>query len=183
MMLVWQIIKWSIRLILAGIIIGGMSACTMLGLNYASLDTANKPAVTPALTLPFDEVETRATLENELYGPWPGNLPVSVSEARIVDDNYLGGRGTLEEVTLTIGAGETARSFPVVIAYPNAAKTAPVPLIVSQTFSDNCSVFPEDPVTEFGGAICEGSNMTGMLGFVATNIFATTLVLTSIGVE
>ena len=173
MMLVWQIIKWSIRLILAGIIIGGMSACTMLGLNYASLDTANKPAVTPALTLPFDEVETRATLENELYGPWPGNLPVSVSEARIVDDNYLGGRGTLEEVTLTIGAGETARSFPVVIAYPNAAKTAPVPLIVSQTFSDNCSVFPEDPVTEFGGAICEGSNMTGMLGFVATNIFGT----------
>ena len=173
MMLVWQIVKWSIRLALAGIVIGGMSACTMLGLNYASLDTENKPAASPALTLPFDDVETRATLENELYGPWPGNLPVSVSDARIVDDNYLGGRGTLEEVTLTIGEGESARSFPVVIAFPNAAKTKPVPLIISQTFSDNCSVFPNDPVTEFGGAICDGTNMTGMLGFVATNIFGT----------
>lgn len=173
MILIWQIIKWSIRLVLAGIVIGGMSACTMLGLNYASLETDNKPAASPAFTLPFDAVETRATLENELYGPWPGNLPVSASEARIVDDNYLGGRGTLEEITLTIGERETARSFPVVIAYPNAAKNAPVPLIISQTFSDNCSVFPNDPVTAFGGAICEGTNMTGMVGFLATNIFGT----------
>ncbi|MBO6688394.1 MAG: hypothetical protein JJ931_00020 [Henriciella sp.] len=171
MMLIWQIVKWSIRLVLAGIVIGGMSACTMLGLNYASLDTENKPAASPALALPFDEVETRATLENELYGPWPENLPVSVGETRIVDDNYLGGRGTLEEVMLTIGEGDAARSFPVVIAYPNAAKSAPVPLIISQTFSDNCSVFPEDPVTEFGGSICEGTNMTGAVGFIATNIF------------
>jgi len=67
----------------------------------------------------------------------------------------------------------TARTFPIVIAYPNKAKDTPVPLIISQTFSDNCSVFPEDPVTEFGGAICEGTNMTGMVGFLATNIFGT----------
>ena len=123
--------------------------------------------------MPFDDVETRATLENELYGPWPANLPVSASDARVIDDNYLGGRGTLEEITLTIGAGDTARSFPVVIAYPNAAKAAPVPLIISQTFSDNCSVFPNDPVTQFGGTVCEGSQMTGMVGFLATNIFGT----------
>lgn len=173
MMLIWQIVKWSIRLVLAAIIIAGMSACTMLGLNYASLETDNKAAPTPALSLPFDDVETRATLENELYGPWPGNLPVTFGETRIVDDNYLDGRGTLEEITLTIGDGDTARTFPVVIAYPNKAKETPVPLIISQTFSDNCSVFPEDPVTEFGGTICKGTNMTGMVGFLATNIFGT----------
>ncbi len=166
-------LKWIFRLIFAGITIAMMSSCTMLGLNYASLDTDNKPAPSPALTLPFDDVETRATLENELYGPWPANLPVSVSDARVIDDNYLGGRGTLEEVDLTIGEGDGARTFPVVIAYPNQAKSAPVPLIISQTFSDNCSVFPEDPVTEFGGETCDGSNMTGAIGFIATNIFGT----------
>lgn len=173
MMLVWQIVKWSIRLVLAGIVIAGMSACTMLGLNYASLETDNKPAPSPALTLPFDEVETRATLENELYGPWPGNLPVTVGETRIVDANYLDGRGTLEEVTVTIGAGDTARTFPIVIAIPNQASTAPVPLIISQTFADNCSVFPEDPVTQFGGTLCDGTSMTGLYGFIGTNIFGT----------
>nr|WP_070960748.1 hypothetical protein [Hyphomonas sp. Mor2] len=173
MMLAWQIVKWTLRLMLAAIVIAGMSACTMLGLNYASLETENKPAPRPDLTLPFDDVETRATFENELYGPWPANLPVSFGETRIVDDNYLGGRGTLEEVTVTIGAGDTARTFPIVIAIPNQAANAPVPLIISQTFSDNCSVFPDDPVTDFGGAICTGTSMTGMVGFLATNIFGT----------
>lgn len=173
MFLVGQIIKWAFRLILAGIIIAGMSACTMLGLNYASLETETKPQPTPELTLPFDDVETRATLENELFGPWPANLPISSTAPRVIDANYLDGRGTLEEITLTIGEGDTARSFPVVIAYPNQARTTPVPLIISQTFSDNCSVFPNDPVTEFGGAVCEGTRMTGAVGFVATNIFGT----------
>ncbi|MEM9180934.1 MAG: hypothetical protein AAGA89_14570, partial [Pseudomonadota bacterium] len=73
----------------------------------------------------------------------------------------------------TIGAGDGARSFPVVIAIPNQASDRPVPLLISQTFSDNCSVFPNDPVTEFGGAICDGTNMTGATGFIATNIFGT----------
>jgi len=173
MMLFWQIVKWSIRLMLAGIVIAGMSACTMLGFNYASLETDNKPAPSPALSLPFDDVETRATLENELYGPWPGNLPVTVGETRVVDANYLDGRGTLEEVTVTIGEGDTARTFPIVIAIPDQASSAPVPLVISQTFSDNCSVFPDDPVTQFGGELCEGTNMTGMVGFLATNIFGT----------
>ncbi len=171
--MILQGLKWIFRLIFAGITIAMMSSCTMLGLNYASLNTDNKPEPSPALALPFDDVETRATLENELYGPWPANLPVSVSDARVIDDNYLGGRGTLEEVDLTIGEGDGARTFPVVIAYPNKARSTPVPLIISQTFSDNCSVFPEDPVTEFGGEICDGSNMTGAIGFIATNIFGT----------
>ena len=171
--MIWQTVNWALRLILLGIILGGMSACTMLGLNYASLETDNKPAPRPDLTLPFDPAATRAALEAELYGPWPAGLPISVSESRMIDDKYLGGRGTLEEVTLTIGDGDGARSFPVVIAIPNRAREHPVPLIVSQTFSDNCSVFPNDPVTEFGGETCDGTNMTGVFGFIATNIFGT----------
>ena len=78
--MIWQFLKWTIRLILGAIVIGGMSACTMLGLNYASLETDNRPAPTPEITLPFDAAFARETLERELYGPWPENLPVSASE-------------------------------------------------------------------------------------------------------
>jgi len=169
----WLSFKWLIRIVLAGIVLMGMSACTMLGLNYASLETANKPDAIPELTLPFEADAARATLQAELYGPWPSELPVSASAPRMIDPDYLDGRGTLEEIMLTIGAGETARTFPVVIAIPKQAGDRPVPLLISQTFSDNCSVFPNDPVTEFGGAICDGTNMTGAVGFIATNIFGT----------
>lgn len=171
--MILQILKWSFRAVLAGFVVLGMSACTMLGLNYASLETDSKPVPRPTLELPFDADSTRQTLEDELYGPWPAGLPVSASAPRVIDAAYLDGRGTLEEITLTIGAGETARSFPVVIAIPNHARERPVPLIISQTFSDNCSVFPNDPVTEFGGATCDGTNMTGAIGFIGTNIFGT----------
>ncbi|MEL6413580.1 MAG: hypothetical protein AAFQ15_01415, partial [Pseudomonadota bacterium] len=114
--MIWQFLKWTMRLILGAIVIAGMSACTMLGLNYASLETDNRPAPTPEISLPFDADGTREILEAELYGPWPENLPVTASEPRMIDDNYLGGRGTLEEITMTIGEGDGARSFPVVIA-------------------------------------------------------------------
>lgn len=168
-----QVIKWGARLILAVFVISVMSACTMLGLNYASLDTANKPAAVPDITLPFDADAARATLEDELYGPWPANLPVSASAPRVIDANYLDGRGTLEEIMLTIGEGDTARVFPIVLAIPNQAAQTPVPLLISQTFSDNCSVFPNDPVTQLNGETCAGTNMTGFYGFVGTNIFGT----------
>ena len=93
-----EFLKWSFRLILAAIVLAVMSACTMLGLNYASLETQNKPQPIPDLTLPFDADSTRAIFEEELYCPWPENLPVSVDGRRMIDDAYLDGRGTLEEV-------------------------------------------------------------------------------------
>ena len=166
-------LKWTARLILVGIILLVMSACTMLGLNYASLETENKAAPVPNLEIPFDADKAREILEAELYGPWPAGLPVTATPPRVIDPSYLGGRGRLEEVTMTIGAGDSAQSFPVVIAIPNQATQKPVPLLVSQTFADNCSVFPNDPVTQLGGTICQGSNMTGLYGFIGTNIFGT----------
>lgn len=168
-----RIIKWISQVFLFGIVAGGMAACTMLSLNYASLETDNKSVPSPAISPTFDRASARATLEEELFGPWPGNLPTHASSLRVIDDNYLNGRGTLEEVMVTIGAGETARTFPVVIAFPKIATDQPVPLIISQTFADNCSVFPDDPVTGPDGAACTGSNMGGAFGFAATQIFGT----------
>lgn len=169
----WQGLKWTARLVLGGFVLLGMSACTMLGLNYASLETENKPEPNPALTLPFDVDAVRTVLETELYGSWPDDLAVSVESTRVVDPNYLDGRGTLEEVVITIGEGAGSRTFPIAIAIPNGATERPVPLIISQTFADNCSVFPEDPVTALDGTVCDGTRMTGMVGFLATNIFGT----------
>ena len=171
--MILQILKWTVRLILAVIILSAMSACTMLGLNYASLETENRASPQPALDASFDPDQTRRTLERELYGPWPANLSITVGETRMIDDAYLGGRGTLEEVTLTLGTGDGARSFPIVLAIPNQAKSQAVPLLVSQTFSSNCAVFPDDPVSEFGGGICDGPDINGFVGFLATSIFGT----------
>lgn len=170
-------LKWAIRLVLGAIFIGGLANCTMLGLNYSSLDTDNKPAPSPVLTADFDADETRRILEDELYGPWPGNLSVSATEPRIVDADYLGGKATLEEVMLTIGEGEGARTFPVVIVLPKTANEAPVPLLISQTFSSNCSAFPDSPVSDGGGGTCTGSQMTGWQGVAATQIFGTYIAL------
>ena len=171
--MVGLIAKWLIRSILFAIILLGMSACTMLGLNYASLDTENKPALSPVLTADFDRDETRAIFERELYGPWPGDLPYTASEPRMIDANYKDGRGTLQEVMVTIGEGETSRTFPIVLALPNRSGTDQVPLIISQTFSSNCSVFPDSPVTAADGSVCDGSDMTGFFGLIGTQIFGT----------
>ncbi len=167
------IAKWLIRSVLLGIILFGMWGCTMLGLNYSSLEVDSKPKPTPELSANFDEAAARQTLEDELFGPWPGQLPVQASELRMIDDAYLDGRGTLQEITITIGLGETARAFPVVVALPSSSNEKPVPLIISQTFSGNCSVFPDQPVTASDGSVCQGTNMTGFGGFMATQIFGT----------
>ena len=55
-------ITWTIRIFLGIALLIGMSACTMLGLNYASLDVQNKPAPNPALILPFDATSAQNTL-------------------------------------------------------------------------------------------------------------------------
>lgn len=153
-----------------------MVNCTMLGLNYASLETDNKPAPSPILDVDLvttNPAQVRAALEEELYGPWPESLPVAAGELRMIDDGFLDGRGTLQEMMVTIGAGVTARTFPVVLALPNGATDAPVPLIISQAFASNCSVFPGIAVSDRSGAICDGDEMGGMLGKVATGIFGT----------
>lgn len=159
-----------------------MSSCTMLGMNYASLETGNKPAPSPALDVPAITQEgspareaLKQKFEDVLYGPWPEGMPVSFGDWQMIDPEYLDGRGTLEEVSITIGSGEGARTFNLVTAFPN--HSAPVPVVISQTFADTCSVFPDEPVTAADGTICDGGMMEGFPGWAATQIFGTYIAL------
>ncbi len=175
--MVGLVAKWLIRSVLFAIILFGMWGCTMLGLNYASLDVENKPAASPDLVPGFDRAAARQTLEDELYGPWPGDLPFEITSRKMIAEDYLEGRGTLEEVMVKIGDGDGARTFPVVLALPNIAKDRPVPLIISQTFSGNCSAFPGLPLSNGNGGTCTGEEFGGWQGWVATQIFGTYIAL------
>jgi (4-O-methyl)-D-glucuronate---lignin esterase len=159
-----------------------MSSCTMLGMNYASLETDNKPAPKPALNVPAITTEgspereaLKQRFEDVLYGPWPAGMPVSFGDWQMIDPEYLDGRGTLEEVEITIGSGDGARSFMMVTAFPKASR--PVPVVISQTFADTCSVFPDEPVTNSEGQVCDGGMMEGFPGWAATQIFGTYIAL------
>ncbi len=156
---------------ITALILGGMASCTMLGFNYASLETGNKAAPQPPLRTNLDRAGIKATLATDLYGPWPTGLPAAISQPIILNDEYLSGQARLEEVRVTIGTGPTARSFPVILVLPEYAKDRPVPLIISQTFLDNCAVLPDQPVTGADGETCDGSPLHGAVGFFATTIF------------
>lgn len=156
---------------LVAAIIAGMASCTMLGFNYASLETRNKAMLRPPLDTDLDRARIKATLASDLYGAWPTDLPAAMSQPRILNAEYLAGQASLEEVQVTIGNGSAARSFPVIIILPKHAAVRPVPLIISQTFLDNCAVLPGQPVTGANGETCDGSRLSGAIGFIATKIF------------
>mgnify|MGYP003625470408 CR=1 FL=1 len=174
--MIWFLKRFPL-LLLIGLMALIMSNCTMLGLNYASLETDNKPLPEPPLkaTSFAENSAPRAALkrafEDTLYGPWPEGMPVSHGAWRVVDADYLAGRGTLEEIEITVGSGPGARSFHLVTAFPKAAQAGP--LVISQTFSGNCDVFPGSLVTASDGGVCDGPEMTGIVGFLATRIFGT----------
>ncbi len=176
--LLWLLVRLPL-ILLALITLLVMNGCTMLGLNYSSLETSNKTAPTPALDLSTFERGNPARealkqqFEDALFGPWPANLPVAASAWKMIDANYLGGRGTLEEITLTIGDGAAPRTFHLIIALPNSARAAPVPVTISATFSENCSVFPGAAITAPDGTSCLVQKPQPALNFIATNIFGT----------
>ena len=152
-----------------------MSSCTMLGLNYASLEVDNKAAPSPAIDVPVlvNSSEARADLmeqfEDILYGPWPEGMPVKWGEARIVSEDILDGKGVLKEIPVTVGQGEGASTFMLVVALPKG--DGPFPVVINETFSSNCSVFPEYPVTSPNGGVCDGSQMDGVVGSLVTKMF------------
>lgn len=149
--------------------------CTMLGLNYASLETQNKPEASPPLSAGLiageaaARAEAKAKLQETLYGAWPEGLPVQKGDWRVIVPDYLGGRGTLEETILTIGAGEGARSFPLVAAFPNTGGRAP--LVLAQTFGSNCATFPEQPVTSEDGDPCRVRDFGKLAGMIISAVF------------
>lgn len=167
----------KLPLILAGFLtMFVMSSCTMLGLNYASLEVENKPVAEPAIdvTSLADWDAGRAVLktafEDTLYGPWPTGLAVSFGQTRRIEDAF-GALGYLEETPITLGEGDGARTFHLAVAYPALAATSPVPLVVAQSFSPNCAAFPGAPLTGPDGTACAGDPMAGVGGSIARYIF------------
>lgn len=161
-----KLIKYAGILLVSFVGLLMLTNCTMLGLNYASLETENKPAAYPAITAASlaDWEAGRPALieqfEEIVYGPWPAGTPVELVSRRTVQEDYLGGRGTLEELKIKIGAGDDAREFMLGLATPN---TPNAPLIISQTFSGTCGVF--------SGELCGDEVPSGFVYSVATGIF------------
>lgn len=174
--MVWSIVKRAPLIIALALLGFVMSSCTMLGLNYASLETDNKPAAIPTIeAATFQEWSQGAdalkrAFETHVYGPWPEGLPVSIGQTRRIE-GALGALGVLEETPITIGTGEGARTFHLAVAYPALAVERTVPVIVGQTFSSSCSVFPGAALTRPDGELCDGDPMGGSIGVVARYIF------------
>jgi hypothetical protein len=173
--MVLKVLRWMGLTLLALVMLFMASSCTMLGLNYASLETGNKPEALPPLPAGLIAGETtardeaRALLAAALYGDWPEGLVVAKSPWRVVVEEYLGGRGSLEEADITIGRGEGARTFQLVAAFPKGARGAP--LVLSQTFGSNCATFPEQPVTSGDGDACTVRDFGKFAGMLISAVF------------
>ncbi len=174
--MLWSILKRAPLIIGLGLLAFIMSSCTMLGLNYASLETDNKPEAMPQIqAASFEDwaagrAELKEAFETHIYGPWPSGLAVSFGETRRVD-GALGALGVLEETPITLGTGEGARTFHLAVAYPAFAPAGGVPVVIGQTFSSNCSAFPAAALTSPGGTLCDGDPMGGAIGVVGRYIF------------
>ena len=156
--------------------------CTQLGLRYASLNTERPPAAAPAITADSlaewdaSKPALRALFAEHVYGTWPEGLAVTIGETRVADANYLDGRGRLEETVIRLGTGEGARVFTLAVAYPYAAeqssadRPAAMPVVIGQTFSDNCFTFRSPALTNRQGLPCTSTEMSGFGGWAAVQI-------------
>ncbi|MBY9065417.1 hypothetical protein K1X12_00815 [Hyphomonas sp. WL0036] len=171
----FRVLRWIGISLLAGLMLLIGSSCTMLGLNYASLDIYNKPVASPPIDVsalisdPAERERLKGLLQETLYGAWPEGMPVSFSDWRVIVPDYLEGRGTLEEMDITIGAGDGARTFQLVGAFPHIATA--VPVVISQTFGTNCATFPEQPVTSMDGDPCAVHDYGPIVSFIVSAVF------------
>ncbi len=173
--MVRNLLRWTGLSLLAGLTLLLASNCTMLGLNYASLETDNKPAAIPPLDAralvsdPDYRTRLMEAFESHLYGPWPAGLPVTFGDWRVIDPDYLDGRGSLEEKLITIGQGGGARSFHLVAAFPHA--DGPVPMLIAQTFVSNCASFPDADVMSGDEDGCRYRDFGKVAGWIAARVF------------
>ena len=163
---------WLGRLALLGLAGLIVANCTMLGLNYASLETRNKPAPHPPIVA--DTLEAwqtqraplKSAFEAHVYGPWPAGLPVQVRSKRVADPDYLDGRGVLEEWVLRIGQGDGARDVHLGLARPAKRGSGPHPVIVAQSFVGNCYVFASTALTDSQGQPCTSTDVPWPFEFI-----------------
>ncbi|WP_300391357.1 alpha/beta hydrolase [Henriciella sp.] len=138
------VLGWTGRLIVIVILLAAMANCTRLGLNYASLDTEDKPGAWPPIAETPDSFLAeremwKQRLEDHVFGPFPEGVDAHLVSHTVIDEAYWNGKGTLEEYVIEIrGSGET-RKFTLGIAWPKAKQ--PVPVIISQSFCGNQTAF------------------------------------------
>jgi hypothetical protein len=164
-----NVLRWAARLLVGGGLLV-VTGCTMLGLNYASVEIDNKPDARPAITASSLEewLAGRARLiqsfSDHVYGPWPDGQAVELVSRRMVDDTLSNDTGTLEELEIRVGSGAGARSFHLALALPDT--DASVPLIISQSFASNCDGFPGAALTAPDGGDCR--EYDGIPGIIST---------------
>lgn len=171
---------WAGRLAVMAILLVGMTNCTTLGLNYASLDVEGKPAAWPPIAEdPQVFLNQREMwmerLETHVFGPLPQGVYGDLVRHQVVDAAYLGGRGQLEEYVIEMrGSGGKPRRFTLAIAWPEAAQDKAVPVIISQSFCGNQTAFSypalSAPLGEDVDDFCGGGE-GGMMAGAAKLIF------------
>lgn len=157
---------------LFGLLLAIMSNCTMLGLNYASLETANKPDPSPvieAASLADWEGERAALIaafEETFYGPRPVNPDMTLLSRRTVREDFADGRARLEELHIRIGPDTSKADFYLAIAIPVDVPPAGLGIVIGQTFSPNCYVFEEIDLRRPDGAACTSTNVPWPIRYI-----------------
>lgn len=131
---------------------GLLGACTPLGLNTAKDRVEPENAATPPLLAPFGDQPAvrsvadwmvrrehlKAAFERHVYGPVPVQALAREQGRRVVDPQYAGGLGVLEEIDVEVGAPDHPLRFRIAIALPKAAGAeGPAPVIISENFCGN----------------------------------------------
>lgn len=156
-----------------------LAGCASTGTAFASLKVSPDPDLPPIASKTLlqwkeESAVLRGQFEALMYGTWPEGLDVNIVETRLVDDNYLDGRGRLEETLIALGEPDAEgrrRAFYLVVAYPKNV-TGPIPVVVGQTFSQNCQVFLSPKVTALEGGTCpeEQLGFSGLGGWAIKTI-------------
>lgn len=151
--MIWKIIRFILTLPLLGFLAVTATQCTQLGLNYASLETDNKPVASPPLeTQDLSNWQTqqvpalKALLEEHIFGPVPVGISSRVVSKRVIDPRYKLGRAILEEYVIELGEGRETVRFHLALSVPKWFD-GPRPVIIGQTFCDNMGVFEQRDVS------------------------------------
>jgi hypothetical protein len=140
-------------LLLVSLAMLAAAGCTKLGLNTANSNFADEVPATPAVLEAFEadpavttredwtsrrKPELRQTFEKLVYGPIPTELKGAETGRRVVDANFAGGMGTLEEIDVRVGEGADAPTYRIALALPRGTSAQhPAPLIVAENFCGN----------------------------------------------
>lgn len=176
--MILRVLKWAGLGLLGLILVFVVSNCTMLGLNTASLKVEGKPQPVPTIVADDPEAwqaereRLKTAFAREVYGAWPDGLPVRVDSVRVADANYLGGAGVLEEWVLVFGSGAGERRVVLGVAWPKGASAqARAPVVIAQSFGDNCLFFQSLSLKGPDGSACTRTRLGGFGGWLLSSIF------------